>query len=157
MNTYGENKASDRKNIKALLTASGLIAFFAAVVGQRENPEVAAAVTGLGFEGFCGATTEVLRTQVSGHRGRPALEEKPVHTMLKAIREALKHRDSEDAVDTAKATKVLAKALKVAEREQAQLQARRTLFKPSKRIQGARRLPILAVAAPEEPKEPKAS
>lgn len=140
---YGENKATDRKNIRAVLTAATLIPFFAAVVGEKRNSDVTKAVKGLGIGEFFEATADVLRSQVSGQRGRPALEEKPVHTMLKGMREAAKHRDSDGNVDEAKAIKTLGRALKQAEREQNILQARRALFKPSKRIQGTKRLPIL--------------
>lgn len=143
MNNYGENKATDRKNIKALLTAHTLIPFFAAAVGERNNSEVKGAVKALGLSGFFEATTDVLRTQVSGTRGRPALEEQPIHTMLKAMREASKAVDAEGNIVEEKAFKVISKALKVAERQQTQLQARRALFKPSKRIQGARRLAVV--------------
>lgn len=137
--SFGVNKASDRKLIKVILTTAGLVGYFAAVVGERRNSEVTKAVKALGFEEFLVATSDVLRSQTSGTRGRPALEEKPIHTMLKGMREAAKLRDGEN-INEEKATKVLAKALKVAVAEEENLRTRRALFKPSKRIQGAKRL-----------------
>lgn len=143
---YGDSKQTDRKLIKETLVNLTLLPFFAAVCGEKNNSEVRKAVKALGYSEFFETTSDVLRSQVSGTRGRPALEEKPIHTMLKAMREASRFKDSEGNVDEAKATKIIAKALKQAEREQQVLQARRALFKPSKRIQGTgRRLPILDV------------
>jgi len=143
MSTYGENKATDRKNIKALLTAITLVPLFASVCGEKNNSEVKSAMKALGLAGFFEATSDVLRTQVSNLRGRPALEEQPIHTMLKAMRECSKLANEEGVIDEAKANRIISRAVKVAERQQAQLQARRALFKPSKRIQGTRRLPVL--------------
>lgn len=136
-NSFGVNKASDRKSLKAILAVTGLVSFFAAVVGEKRNTEVTGAIKALGFNEFLEATADVLRSQTSGSRGRPALEEKPIHTMLKAMREASKVEDQ------VKAKALLGKALKVASDEQEHLQTRRSMFKPSKRVQGTRRLPGL--------------
>jgi len=136
-NVYGANKASDRKSLKGIFTAVGLVAFFAAVVGEKRNTEVTRAVRELGWDDFLNLTGEVLKDQTSGSRGRPALEEKPIHTMLKGIREAKK---CEDAVSGAE---LLGKALKLASAEEQHLVTRRAQFKPSTRIQGTRRLPGL--------------
>lgn len=128
---------AQRKSLSVILTSVGLVGFFSAVVGEKRNSEVTRQVKEHGWTGFLDLTSEVLKDQTSGSRGRPALEEKPIHTMLKAIREVSKVEDAD------KATKLLAKALKVAAKEQEHLQARRAEFKPSKRIQGTRRLPGL--------------
>jgi hypothetical protein len=137
MNTYGNNKASDRKALKGIFTTIGLMAFIAAVVNDELNKDVTLAVTELTWVPFLGLVSEVLKDQTSGQRGRPALEEKPIHTMLKAIREAMKVEDLD------KSKKLLAYALKTAAKEEEHLVARRAQFKPSVRIQGARRLPGL--------------
>jgi hypothetical protein len=136
-NSYGVNKASDRKALKAILTTVGLVAFFAAVVGEKRNSEVTGAIKALGFNEFLDCCGDVLRSQTSGSRGRPALEEKPIHTMLKAMRSVSKLASEADA------KALLSKALKVASEEEVHLQTRRAIFKPSKRVQGTRRLPGL--------------
>lgn len=141
--TFGANKASDRKNLRILLTTLTLVPFFAAVTGEVTNENVKSAVEGLGLDGVFETASEVLRTQVSGTRGRPALEEKPIHTMLKAMKEALKFRDAEGKFQDAPALKLITKAARVASQELANLAARRQVFKPSKRIQGEKRLPIV--------------
>lgn len=140
------SNAAARKSVKNLLTSLTLVPFFAAFVGEKNNSEMKATVKEHGSLGLLEATSEVLRTQVSGTRGRPALEEQPIHTMLKAIREASRFTNEEGVLDDAKAHRVIARAMKVAERQQAQLAARRAIFKPSKRIQGTRLLPVLPVS-----------
>lgn len=126
--------AAQRKSLSLVLVSTGLVGFFAAVTGEKRNSEVTKAVKEHGWNDFLTLTSEVLKDQTSGSRGRPALEEKPIHTMLKAIREASKIEDTD------KASKLLGRALKVAAKEQEHLQARRAEFKPSKRIQSAKRL-----------------
>lgn len=140
---FGVNKASDRKNIKEMLTSMTLIGLIAAVAGTADkNEDVSAAVEKLGFAGFADTVVEVLKTQVSGSRGRPALEEQPIHAVIKGLRGASTTFASTENMD--KAVKVLAKSLKEAEKAQARLIARRAIFKPSKRIQGTKLLPVLA-------------
>jgi hypothetical protein len=142
---YGVNKASDRKNVRELLVNLSLIGTISAVVGTTEQPkEVKEALDGLGFGGFAETAMAVLATQVSGHRGRPALEEQPIHAILKGLREAAKVFT--DTEDMNAALKPLTKRLKEAEKAQAHLLRRRAEFKPSKRMQGTKALPILAVA-----------
>ena len=140
---FGVNKASDRKNLKEMLTSMTLVGLIAAVVGTAEkNEEVTNAVEKLGFGGFAEALTDVLKTQVSGSRGRPALEEQPIHAIIKGLRNAAASFTANE--NTEKALKVLGKSLKDAEKAQARLIARRAIFKPSKRIQGTKLLPVLA-------------
>lgn len=144
MNTFGTNKASDRKNFREMLLAHTLVGVFSALAGvsQKTDTGVEAAVKDLGFTGVCDLGIEVLRTQVSGSRGRPALEEQPIHAILKGLREASKVFTATESVE--KAQKVLAKAVKEAAKAEERFVARRALFKPSARIQGAKRLAVLA-------------
>lgn len=140
---FGVNKASDRKNLREMLTSMTLVGLIASVVGTADkNEEVTNAVEKLGFTGFAEALVEVLKTQVSGSRGRPALEEQPIHAIIKGLRNASTSFTANENMD--KAVKVLAKSLKEAEKSQARLIARRAIFKPSKRIQGTKLLPVLA-------------
>lgn len=140
---FGVNKASDRKNLKEMLTSMTLVGLIASVVGTAEkNEDVTAAVEKLGFGGFSESLVDVLKTQVSGSRGRPALEEQPIHAIIKGLRGASTVFSATESLE--KATKVLAKSLKEAEKAQARLIARRAIFKPSKRIQGTKLLPVLA-------------
>lgn len=140
--SFGVNKASDRKNIKALLTTLGLVGFFTSLVTQ-DNDSVKAAKEGLTLSGLMETTVDVLKTQVSGSRGRPALEEAPIHTMLKAMKEVHGLTNAEGVIDETKAFKLLTRAIKTASGQEAQLAERRANFKPSKRIQGTKLLPVL--------------
>jgi hypothetical protein len=140
---FGVNKASDRKNLREMLTSLTLVGLVAAVVGTGEkNEEVNSAIEKLGFVGFSESLTDVLRTQVSGSRGRPALEEQPIHAIIMGLRNASASFSANENME--KALKVLGKSLKEAEKAQARLIARRAIFKPSKRIQGTKLLPVLA-------------
>jgi hypothetical protein len=140
---FGVNKASDRKNLREMLTSLTLVGLVAAVVGTGEkNEEVNSAIEKLGFVGFSESLTDVLRTQVSGSRGRPALEEQPIHAIIKGLRNASASFSANENME--KALKVLGRSLKEAQKAEARLVARRALFKPSKRIQGTKLLPVLA-------------
>lgn len=139
------SNATARKSVRSLLTSLTLVNFFSTLAGEKNNSEMKALVKEHGLAEVLDATAEVLRTQVSGTRGRPALEEQPIHTMLKAMREAARFANEEGVIDREKAARVIVRAVKVAERQQAQLQARRSLFKPSKRIQGTKRMPVLEI------------
>lgn len=147
--TFGTNKASDRKALKDILVAVGLTTFVASVVGtaEKKNTDLTNAVSKMGFVSFAESTMDVLRTQVSGSRGRPALEEQPIHTIIVGLREAIRtFQTSKEDVAQDKANKVLGKALKKAQSEEANLVARRATFKPSKRVQGTKLLAILPTA-----------
>lgn len=140
---FGVNKASDRKNLREMLVTHTLCGLIAMVVGTGEkNEDVAGAVEKLGFVGFTDALTDVLRTQVSGSRGRPALEEQPIHAIIKGLRNASASFTANENME--KALKLLGKGLKDAEKAQAKLIARRAVFKPSKRIQGTKLLAVLS-------------
>jgi hypothetical protein len=140
--TFGVNKASDRKQVKVLLTTLGLVGFFTAIV-SGENEGVKAATESIKLSGLMETTVDVLKTQVSGTRGRPALEEQPIHTMLKAMKDVHALSDAEGDIDVTKANRILTRAIKLASSQQALLAERRANFKPSKRIQGTKLLPVL--------------
>ena len=141
--TFGTNKATDRKNIRELLVTLTLTGLFSSMAGTDEKPsaDVKNGVEKLGWNGFADIAIDVLRTQISGSRGRPALEEQPIHAIIKALRASMASFTANESVE--KAQKVLAKGVKEAEKAQKVLLTRRQLFKPSKRIQGTKRLAVL--------------
>lgn len=147
--TFGTNKATDRKNIREMLVALTLTGLFASMAGIDEKPsaDVKSGVDKLGWNGFADLAIDVLRTQTSGSRGRPALEEQPIHAIIKGLRASMVSFTANESVE--KAQKVLAKSVKEAEKAQKTLLNRRALFKPSKRIQGSKRLPVLPTATEE--------
>lgn len=145
---FGTNKATDRKSIKDLLVNLTLSGFVAALadVGPG-NKDIKKGVQALGFTAFAETTIEVLKTQTSGSRGRPALEEQPIHTIIAGLKAAISTFESaKEDVKVEKTNKVLAKALKKCEAEQANLLQRRSMFKPSKRVQGSKLMALHPVA-----------
>lgn len=160
--TFGTNKASDRKALKDVLVAVGLTNFVATVVGtaEKKNADINHAVEQLGFVGFVDTLKDVLVTQTSRNRGRPALEEQPIHDVIGGLNNARAVYEATENMEKAlkalnksnvkRGAKVVAVGLQAAMKSEARLVARRALYNPSNRIQGTKLLPILPLPVNEE-------